>query len=30
MSKIKDQMERDHEKEMEQYHSFMEYVCDQE
>jgi len=30
MSKIKDQMERDQENEMEQYYSFMEYVCDQE
>jgi hypothetical protein len=30
MSKIKDQMERDHEREMEQYYSFMEWVCDQE
>ena len=29
MSKIKDQMERDHEREMEQYYSFMEWVCDQ-
>lgn len=29
MSKIKDQMERDHEHEMEQYYSFMEWVCDQ-
>ncbi|KYJ87533.1 hypothetical protein [Sulfurovum riftiae] len=29
MSKIKDQMERDHEREMEQYISFMEWVCDQ-
>ena len=30
MSKIKDQMERDHEHEMEQYYSFMEWVCDQQ
>ena len=30
MSKIKDQMERNHEHEMEQYYSFMEWVCDQE
>ena len=30
MSKIKDQMERDHEIEMEEYYSFMEWVCDQE
>jgi hypothetical protein len=29
MSKIKDQMERDHEQEMEQYYSFMKFVCDQ-
>ena len=29
MSKIKDQIERDHEHEMEQYYSFMEWVCDQ-
>ncbi len=29
MSKIKDQMERDHEREIEQYISFMEWVCDQ-
>ena len=26
MSKIKDQMERDHEREMEQYYNFMEWV----
>ena len=30
MSKIKEQMERDHEIEMEEYYSFMEWVCDQE
>ena len=30
MSKIKDQMERDHEREMELYSSFMEYVRDQQ
>ncbi len=30
MSKIKDQMERDRDFEMEQYYSFMEWVCDQE
>ncbi len=30
MSKIKEQMERDHDFEMEQYYSFMEWVCDQE
>ena len=30
MSKIKDQIERDHEHEMEQYYSFMEWVCDQQ
>ena len=29
MSKIKDQMERDHDLEIEQYYSFMEWVCDQ-
>ena len=29
MSKIKEQIERDHEHEMEQYYSFMEWVCDQ-
>jgi len=29
MSKIKDQMERDHEHEIEQYYRFMEWVCDQ-
>ena len=29
MSKTKDQMERDHDFEMEQYYSFMEWVCDQ-
>ena len=29
MSKIKDQMERDHEIEIEEYYSFMEWVCDQ-
>lgn len=29
MSKVKDQMEKDHEREMEQYYSFMEFVCDQ-
>ena len=30
MSKIKDQMERDHDLEMEQYYNFMEWVCDQQ
>ena len=30
MSKIKDQMERDHDFGMEQYYSFMECVCDQQ
>ena len=29
MSKIKEQMEKDHEREMEQYYSFMEFVCNQ-
>ena len=29
MSKIKEQMERDHEIEMEENYSFMEWVCDQ-
>ena len=29
MSKMKDKMERDHEHEMEQYYSFMEWVCEQ-
>ena len=30
MSKIKDELERIHEKELEQYISFMEWVCDQQ
>ena len=30
MSKIKDKMEREHDFAMEQYYSFMEWVCDQE
>ena len=30
MSKIKEQMQRDQDFEMEQYYSFMEWVCDQE
>ena len=29
MSKIKDKIQRDHDLEMEQYYSFMEWVCDQ-
>ena len=30
MSKMKDEMDRIHEKEFDEYVSFMEYVCDQE